>query len=42
MKKKFAMNEVITRVMLFTLILAIFAVIEPTVLSATNFVQHDQ
>lgn len=36
MKKKFAMNEVITRVMLFALILAVFAVIEPAVLSATN------
>ena len=36
MKKKFAMNEVMTRVMLFALILAVFAAIEPTVLSATN------
>ena len=36
MKRKFKMNEVMIRVLLFVLILAVFSLIEPAVLSATN------
>lgn len=36
MKRKFRVNEVMIRVLLFFLILGIFAAIEPAVLSATN------
>ena len=36
MKRKFKMNEIMIRVLLFVLILAVFSLIEPAVLSATN------
>ena len=36
MKRKFKMNEIMIRVLLFVLIMAVFSLIEPAVLSATN------